>query len=94
MPERISLHVLEQIQDESRPRQLWDDVASLGIPVLVARGSDGGIVTEHQVERYRRHIPNVETVVIPGAGHDLFRPDRAAYPKAVLEFMARRAPGT
>ncbi len=94
MPERVSLHVLEGIQDESRPRELWDDVASLGIPVLVARGSDGGIVSEQQLQRYQSSIPDVEIVVIPGASHDLFRPDRGAYPRAMLEFVARRAPGT
>ena len=94
MPDRVSLHVLEGIQDESRPRELWDDVASLGIPVLVARGSDGGIVSDQQMQRYRSSIPDVEIVVIPGASHDLFRPDRGAYPRAMLEFVARRAPGT
>jgi non-heme chloroperoxidase len=94
MPERISLHVLERIQDDSRPREFWDDLAALAIPVRVARGSDGGIVTEAQVERYRESIPDVEDVVIRGAGHDLFRPDRSAYPRAVLDFISRRAPGT
>jgi non-heme chloroperoxidase len=94
MPERVSLHVLERIQDDSQARELWADVGALGIPVLVARGTDGGIVTDPHVERYRQNIPDVEIAVIPGAGHDLFRPDRTAYPRAVLDFISRRAPGT
>jgi pimeloyl-ACP methyl ester carboxylesterase len=92
--ERVSRHVIEGIQSESQGRELWDEVAALRIPVLVARGSDGGILTDEHVDRYRRTVPGVEVVVIPGATHDLFRPDRTAYPQAVEEFIARRAPGT
>ena len=94
MPERVSKHVIEGIQSGSLHRELWADLAALGAPVMVARGSEGGIVNEEQAERYRRSIPDVEVVVIPGSGHDLFRPDRVAYPRAVLDFIARRAPGT
>jgi pimeloyl-ACP methyl ester carboxylesterase len=86
--------VLDGIQDDSEGRELWDDVGALGIPVLVARGSEGGILTDDHIERYRKAVPDVEVVMIPGAAHDLFRPDRTAYPRAVQEFIERRAPGT
>jgi pimeloyl-ACP methyl ester carboxylesterase len=92
--ERVSRHVLDGIQADSQPRDLWEAVGALGIPVLVARGSDGGILRDDHVERYRRAVPGVEVVVIPGATHDLFRPDRTAYPTAVRDFIARRAPGS
>jgi non-heme chloroperoxidase len=94
MPERLPRHVLEQVQAESRSRELWDELAGLGVPVLVARGSEGGIVSDEQEARYRARIPGVEVVTIPGAAHDLFRPDRTAYPRAVLDLIARRAHGT
>ncbi len=32
--------------------------------------------------------------VIDGSGHDLFRPDGLAYPRAVAGFITRRALGT
>ena len=92
MPERIGRHVLEGIQRASIARQLWDDVAALGVPVLVARGTEGGIVTDQAVTRYRRAIPTVEVVTIPGAGHDLFRPDRLRYPAFVADFLDRHFP--
>lgn len=90
MPERVQRHVLEEIRGAARGRELWTDVAGLGVPVLVARGDSGGILSEGPLERYRQSIPGVEVVAIPGAGHDLFRPDRLAYPAAVLEFIQRR----
>ncbi len=92
--ERVARHVLDCIQSESQDRLLWDDVASLGVPVLMARGGAGGLVTDQIEEIYRQSIPDVEITVIPGSGHDLFRPDRFAYPTAVLDFIGRRRPGT
>jgi hypothetical protein len=43
------------------------------------------------VARYRSARPDVEVVVIPGSTHDVFRPDRTAYPAAVAAWIARRA---
>ena len=56
MPERLPRHVLEGIAGDSRGRDLWDGLASLDIPVLVARGADGGMVTEEQAGLYRSQV--------------------------------------
>ncbi|HEY8525293.1 MAG TPA: alpha/beta hydrolase [Acidimicrobiales bacterium] len=91
MAERIPRHVLEQVAAASRDRELWDDLAKLPGPLLVAQpGGAGGILTDELVDRYRRARPDVEVVVVPDAPHDLFRPDRLYYPKAVADFLARR----
>jgi pimeloyl-ACP methyl ester carboxylesterase len=92
--DRVGRHVLEGIQAEGRDRPLWDDVAGLGLPVLVARGGEGGLVNDQVAEMYHQRIPDVEIVTMPGSGHDLFRPDRLAYPRAVLDFIHRRCPGS
>ncbi len=94
MAERVRRHVLDGIQRESRGRELWDGLGALGVPVLVARSDGGGIVNDDHEATYRQRVPGVEVIRIPDAGHDLFRPDRLAYPKAVLDFISRRAPGT
>lgn len=91
MGERIPRHVLEQVAAESRDRELWDDLAALPCPLLVAQpGGTGGLLTDELVARYRQARPDVEVVVVPDAPHDLFRPDRLYYPKAVADFLARR----
>ena len=94
MPDRVDRQVLEAIQAGSMDRDLHDDLSSLKVPVLVAGGSEGGLLTEERREVYRAAIPDVEFVVMEGSGHDLLRPDRRAYPRAVAEFISRRAPGT
>jgi pimeloyl-ACP methyl ester carboxylesterase len=85
-------HVLEGIQAASRSRDFWTGLASLEVPVLVARGSDGGIIDDKREGMYRRSIAGVEVTTIARSGHDLFRPSRTAYPEAVLDFIARRTP--
>jgi pimeloyl-ACP methyl ester carboxylesterase len=90
---RVQLHVLEGIQAASRAREFWEELAGLGVPVLVARGTGGGIIDDDREAQYRRSVPGVEVVTIPVASHDIFRSSRTAYPEAVLEFIGRRAPG-
>jgi pimeloyl-ACP methyl ester carboxylesterase len=93
MTERVPRHVLEQLAANSVGRQLWDRVAELTCPLLVAQaGGEGGILSDEQVRRWREARPDVEVVVVPDAPHDLFRRDRLFYPRAVAEFLARRCP--
>lgn len=91
---RLSRHVLEGIQASSRTRDLWAQLAELRVPVMLARGTEGGFVNEEQAERYRRSIPGIEVIAVPGSGHDLFRPSRTVYPAAVADFLRRRLPGS
>jgi len=94
MKARVARHTLEGIRTEARARELWSELAALRVPVLLARGTEGGMVDDESEARYLSAVPGAEVVTIAGAGHDLFRPSRTAYPQAVLEFIARRAPGT
>jgi non-heme chloroperoxidase len=90
MAERVERHVLAGLQEQSRGRDLWEALAALPVPLLLARGGDGGLVDANAVARYRSARPDVEVVVIPGSTHDVFRPDRTAYPAAVAAWIARR----
>jgi pimeloyl-ACP methyl ester carboxylesterase len=92
--DRVPRRVLDAIQRESQPRDLVDDLGRLAVPVLVARGSKSDFVDDAAAARYRRAVPGIEVVTLEGSGHDLFRPSRAAYPELVLDFIARRVPGT
>jgi non-heme chloroperoxidase len=90
MDDRISRHVLRRIAEASTDRPLYDELARLDGPLLVARpDGDEGILRDEDVERYRRARPDVEVVVVPGPTHDLFRVDRRAYPRAVADRLAQ-----
>lgn len=95
MAERVPPHVIRELFARSRPREWWSELGATGLPVLVATGTEPGCMLDaDRLARYRAEVPGVELVVLDGASHDLFRPDRLAYPRAVAEFIARRAPGT
>lgn len=92
--ERIAGHVLPELFAASLDRDLLDELAATELPVLVATGTEPGcLLTTADVEEYRTRLPGVEIVTIEGAVHDLFRPDRLAYARAVSEFIERRTPG-
>jgi non-heme chloroperoxidase len=92
MPERISAHVVAEVFGASIDRNLLGPLAASGVPVLVATGTElGCMLTEENLEEFKLRIPGVEVVIIPGASHDLFRPDRFAYPRAILAFHQRFA---
>jgi pimeloyl-ACP methyl ester carboxylesterase len=94
MTERVEPHVLGELFRASSERDLFSALATTTVPVLVARGTEpGGLLDDAAVDRYQAMVPGVEFAIIPGASHDLFRPDRLAYPNAVLEFINRRSPG-
>lgn len=94
MGERIGRPVLERLAADSRQRELWDQLAVLPGPMIVAQaGSGQGILDDEMLARYRAVRPDIEAIVVPDAPHDLFRPDRLFYPRAVADFLARRCPG-
>jgi len=94
MTERVQPHVLAGLAADSRDRQLWHRLPELPFPLLVAQpGSGSGLVTDAVVAQYRAVRPDVEVVVVPDAAHDIFRPDRLYYPRAVAAFIAARCPG-
>jgi pimeloyl-ACP methyl ester carboxylesterase len=87
--------VIPSLFAASVDRDLHDLLAATGLPVLVATGTEPGCILDtDSIVEYQSRIPGIEIVTIPGASHDLFRPDRLAYPRAVADFIARRAPGT
>jgi non-heme chloroperoxidase len=95
MGDRVAPHVIPSLFAASVDRDLHDELAATGLPVLVATGNEPGCILDDQsIAEYRERIPGLELVRIEGAAHDLFRPDRSAYPRAVVEFIERRAPGT
>jgi esterase len=48
---------------------LWDDLASLTMPVLLATGGDSVFVRAEDLAEVRRRLPSVRVEQVPGAGH-------------------------
>jgi pimeloyl-ACP methyl ester carboxylesterase len=51
--------------------ELWDAVARVKVPFLLARGSTSPVVDDEDVAELQRRNPDAEVVVIEGAGHSI-----------------------
>jgi pimeloyl-ACP methyl ester carboxylesterase len=67
----------------------WDDVARLACPTMVVLGGRSPIVQPEDVARYRRLVPGIEIVTVPGSGHNVQgdAPDELA--SLINEFSGR-----
>ncbi|MFN8036306.1 MAG: alpha/beta hydrolase [Acidimicrobiia bacterium] len=52
-------------------RALWDDVSAIGAPVMLVRGGQSGVVSDADVEEFRRRQPSVRVEIVAGAGHSI-----------------------
>jgi pimeloyl-ACP methyl ester carboxylesterase len=50
---------------------LWDELESVGAPLLLVRGGSSGVVGDEDVAELRRRRPAAEVVVVDGAGHSV-----------------------
>jgi pimeloyl-ACP methyl ester carboxylesterase len=71
---------------------LWDDLARLDHPVLLARGSSSPVVGDEDVERLGQLRPDAEVVVVDGAGHSI-QGDRPVELAALVERFHTAAAG-
>ena len=94
MIERMTERAIRGVMLSSVARDLTPAVATLGVPMLVATGTERDcLLGEAGLDECRAAFPGIETAVIDGAGHDLFRRDRLAYARAVAEFVTRAESG-
>ncbi len=56
---------------DDRFGDLWDAVSAIDAPMLLARGSLSPVVDDDDVAELRRRQPEVEVVVVEGAGHSI-----------------------
>jgi pimeloyl-ACP methyl ester carboxylesterase len=50
---------------------LWDELGSVSVPLLLVRGVSSGVVGDEDVAELRRRRPAAEVVVVDGAGHSV-----------------------
>jgi pimeloyl-ACP methyl ester carboxylesterase len=62
---------------------LWDDFGRVGCPTMLVRGGISPVVDDDDVAEARRRRPDIEVVVVDGAGHSI-QGDRPVELAAVL----------
>ncbi|CAB4905893.1 MAG: alpha/beta fold hydrolase [Actinobacteria bacterium] len=63
--------------------ELWDDVSSITMPLMLVRGGASAFVTEEHVAEFNKRAPHLRFEIVDGAGHSV-QSDRPAQLAAVL----------
>jgi pimeloyl-ACP methyl ester carboxylesterase len=75
----------EHLEDlEPRFDELWDAIGALPHPMLFVKGGASPVVDDDDLAELRRRKPNVEVVVVEGAGHSV-QGDKPVELAALLE---------
>ena len=85
--ERMPLHAIKGVVDESEEISLWERIPDLRCPMLVLRGGQpGSMVDDAAAARYEES--GVRVVTLPERGHGLWYRDLDAYLAVLLPFLA------
>lgn len=87
--ERLDTAAANKVFRAAQERSLWDSLARQQLPLLAVRSRERFLVGDTQWSRYRALFPDAHLVEFPGSPHDIFRPDRARYPRLVAEHVDR-----
>ena len=87
--ERIDAFAGNKTFEAARARSFWEELAQLGLPLLVVRSGDSVLVGDQEWARYGRLFPAAQLVEFSDSPHDIFRPDRGRYPRLVKVHTGR-----
>lgn len=87
--DRLDEHAARRTFHAARARSMWEPLARLNIPLLAVRSTTSPLITDTDWARYRDLFPGAELVVFDDSPHDIFRPDRARFPRLVSEHADR-----
>ncbi|MGE7947510.1 alpha/beta fold hydrolase [Lysinibacillus sp. NPDC093688] len=83
-------HVVTGIQKESRQIDLYSELSLIKVPVLIIKGgTDGSLLKEMEVEKYRNYLNDVNIIEIASSGHELWEPDLNKYLQIINEFLEK-----
>jgi pimeloyl-ACP methyl ester carboxylesterase len=74
--------------NEGRQPYTRAEAEALAVPTLFVGGADTPGILPVILRALAAHVKGARTVILPNAGHSMFRQQPAAFAKAVLEFLA------
>ena len=86
MREDNAYTLLAQVNEGRKP-YTKADAEALSLPTLFVGGGDTPGLLPVVLRVLATHVPNAKTVIIPEAGHNMFRQQPTAFCEAVLSFL-------
>ena len=66
----------------------WDDLESIGVPVLLVRGDRSPVVDDDDEAEFRRRRPTDQVILVGGAGHSIQGDQPVELARILSEFLA------
>lgn len=79
-------------QREKSTRRLLDLCPNIKIPTLLVHGAESDVVSSNGIDELRERLPQLETALMPGAGHMIAGDRNDAFNSAIMTFLKRLAP--
>lgn len=83
--ERLNYDAALKTFGAAQGRSFWEPLSRLQPPLLVVRSPNSPLVDDTAWERYKRSFPHAQLHEFHDSPHDIFRPDRARFPKLVRD---------
>ena len=88
--DRFTPEGLDDVDQLTHFDDLWADIESIEHPMLFLKGSDSPVVDEDDLTELRRRKPDVEIVVVDGAGHSIQGDQPVELARLLDGFLAAR----
>jgi pimeloyl-ACP methyl ester carboxylesterase len=79
-------------QREKRTNRLLDMCPNIRIPTLLVHGAESDVVSSKGIDELRERLPQLETALMPGAGHMIAGDRNDAFNSAIMSFLERLTP--
>jgi non-heme chloroperoxidase len=83
--ERLDYDAAVKTFRAAQGRSFWEPLSALQPPMLVVRSPNSPLIDDDAWARYKRLFPEAALDEFHDSPHDIFRPDRARFPKLVRQ---------
>jgi non-heme chloroperoxidase len=87
--ERLNYEAAVKTFRAAKRRSFWEPLSGMQSPLLVVRSPSSPLVDDAAWARYKQLFANAELHEFHESPHDIFRPDRARFPKLVHDLTER-----
>ena len=82
-----------ETQKWGRAKEAYDWLPQVKCPALFIKGGLSEYVSMEEAERIEKGLPNGRVIIVPNAGHAVFRDDAEGFLRVLVPFLLRESQG-
>ncbi len=88
-----STQAVVETQKWGRAKEAYDWLPQVKCPALFIKGGLSEYVSMEEAERIEKGLPNGRVIIVPNAGHAVFRDDAEGFLRVLVPFLLRESQG-